>query len=111
VLNERKPTVADRAMPAPRHPLRRYILSLIKAGKIASLQEAAWIADVERSTVLKWLRGINADLARLRLGEIARLRSRAQLRLERYRSRLSVQGGKRARHEAIRRFNDSNGRD
>jgi hypothetical protein len=98
-------------MPTPRHPLRGYILALARAGELASLREAALIADVSEMAVSKWLRSIRADLGKLRLSRIAKLRTKAQLRLESYRAKPSRRGRKRARYEAIRRFNRSNGQD
>jgi hypothetical protein len=78
---------------------------------VASLREAALIADVSEMAVSKWLRSMRADLGKLRLGRIAKLRTKAQLRLESYRAGRSRQGRKRSRYEAIRRFNRSNGQD
>ena len=93
-----------------RHPARRWVLALARAGKLSSLAEAALIADVSRQTVLNWLNEAGGDLGRWRLAGLAKLRSEVQSSIELAETRQSRQGRKRARYEAIRRFNRANGR-
>jgi len=100
-------------MPAPRHPLRKHIVTLFKRGELVSVHEAALICDASRQAITKWLRAAGIDIEACRLEHLARLRGTAQRHIEAMgdRPRQSAKARWRETRRAVRRFNGANATD
>jgi hypothetical protein len=94
-------------MPTPRHPLRPYIIWLVRKGELASLREASLICDASEQAISVWLKRENIDLGRCRLERMARFRVGAQGAIRQATVRKPT-GNQRRRDtlEAVKRFND-----
>lgn len=97
-------------MPAPRHPLRRRIMTRIHRGDFASVMEIMLVASVPRQTANRWLREAGIDRAAMRMRQVARMH---QIE-EEYLAGLSGAPRKTARQrwietsKAVRKFNEAN---
>jgi hypothetical protein len=69
-------------MAPPRHPLRKYIVSLFRHGDLVSVYEGAQICGASRQVLTRWLKmeGINIDAHRM--ARIAAYRTSAQRYLD-----------------------------
>jgi hypothetical protein len=97
-------------MPAPRHPLRSYIIGLFRHGDLISVHEATLICDASRQAITKWLKAEGLNVEARRLAYLAKLRTNA----ERYLNGLpptrkpTKRQMRRDLEKAIRRFNKAN---
>ena len=69
-------------MPAKRHPLRSWVVTMFKRGDLVSASEGAIIASVPRQTVARWLRESGINIEAKRRQYLARIQRRAQLYAE-----------------------------
>lgn len=69
-------------MAQARHPLRRYVVALLKRGDLVSIHEATLVADVSRQSVHKWLKAEGINIEARRMAYLAKLRTNAERRLE-----------------------------
>lgn len=97
-------------MPARRHPLRQWVVTMFRRGDLISAAEGAIVASVPRQTVARWIREAGIDIRATRLQYLARTQRKAQ----RYADGLPpLQKPTKAQmrrqiEEAMRRFNAAN---
>lgn len=69
-------------MAAARHPLRSYVIGLLKAGELVSVAEAVLVCDASPQAVRKWIKADGIDVEARRLAHVAKFSTNAQRYLE-----------------------------
>lgn len=97
-------------MAPARHPLRNWIVTMLKRGDLTSPAEGAIVASVPRQTVARWIREAGIDVKAARLRHLARQHVKAERYAEGLppRRKPSKAEMRRTTDEAVRRFNAAN---
>lgn len=69
-------------MPAHKHPLRSWIVTLYRRGDLVSASEGAIVASVPRQTISRWLREERINTTSTRMQYLARVQTKMQLYLD-----------------------------
>lgn len=97
-------------MAAARHPLRSYIIALLRHGDLVSVAEAVAVSGASAQAVRKWIKAEGFDIGVRRMARIARYTTNAQRYMDGLpplRKPTKVQM-RRTLEEAMRRFNAAN---
>ena len=65
-------------MAAAPHPLRTFILTLLRRGEVVGIAEACAITGISRQTLYRWVRAERIDMVTARARCLARLHDRGQ---------------------------------
>lgn len=99
-------------MAPPRHPLRRYVVSLLERGELVSIREATMVCDASRQAISRWVKEARVDLEVRRGAYVARLRTNADRYLEGLAptKRPSKRQMRKIAAKALKDWNEANGK-